>query len=664
MGPAITIFNGDTTFNTDTVNIRGDLRIADPPEAAFVRPITVSGQSGNRDTTVTLVFNTNSPVVTIASSAGSGPDRVVVKDMTITGGAGATGDGIQFDNELARNDVTFTNLEIHTNDSAGVRVGSQNAIDANKHLNFTITNSTIRDNGTDEKTDGGIVLGNASNATIGGDPSTEGNMIRNNIGDGVVVQRRDPKAAPNINNAILGNSIFNNSALGIDLEGGIKGGIMVDLSNGVTLNDKDFTTPDNSDVDTGPNNLQNTPEIMYAFIEIHDPSDPGDDELHIIYHVPSGKTNSAYDLTVEFFLADYLNSVKLIGSDGREGATFIASDTYEDIQALTSKMVSFNISSLPMGVQAVLNSAGVRNFSDPVRIVATATDANGNTSEFSRAGVINAKPGIESSRPMTATLVGNVSATASTIQVDATGLSELKRLSQNKRAFKIQIQNEELLVTGMFGNSLNVLRGLSETKPVFHPAGTGVVALIDLSFLSDPELQKPENADLLAGVLARNEVPRSELQFLGLPFDQLAMTGFVFTPGPDDPLAEEKPDLIINWSTAGDGLQSGLPEAWFDDEFGIYRVADQNGTVNGVAPSSNSGYASQALSSPAGDAQIIRNRASNSIGMIRLAGSINATQMSFVVENVPVLPTTPFDIIIDAEQMKVTNVAGNFWTVS
>src|SRR5207244_13605047 len=53
--------------------------------------------------------------------------------------------------------------------------------------------------------------------------------------------------APAVNNALLGNSIFSNAGLGIDLE---------------FDGDPNCIEPnDNCDVDTGPNNLQNYPVV-------------------------------------------------------------------------------------------------------------------------------------------------------------------------------------------------------------------------------------------------------------------------------------------------------------------------------------------------------------------------------------------------------------------
>ncbi len=91
----------------------------------------------------------------------------------------------------------------------------------------------------------GIILGESSNNIIGGVESGSGNIIAYNGQDGIYITTEGGIA---INNALLGNSIFNNGGLGINLEA------EDDPSPGVTLNDP-------GDGDSGPNNHQNFPLI-------------------------------------------------------------------------------------------------------------------------------------------------------------------------------------------------------------------------------------------------------------------------------------------------------------------------------------------------------------------------------------------------------------------
>ena len=88
----------------------------------------------------------------------------------------------------------------------------------------------------------GISVFGSPSTQIGGAAAGEGNIIANSGGDGI--------SAPYdfVTVAILGNSIYDNADLGIDLDGN------TDLGNGVTANDS-------GDGDTGGNDLLNYPVI-------------------------------------------------------------------------------------------------------------------------------------------------------------------------------------------------------------------------------------------------------------------------------------------------------------------------------------------------------------------------------------------------------------------
>jgi parallel beta-helix repeat protein len=83
----------------------------------------------------------------------------------------------------------------------------------------------------------GVLLTGSSSGTVGGADPSAANVIAFNGEDGVL------DVSDSIGNRILGNSIFSNKFLGIDLNG-----------DGRTANDP-------KDADTGPNNLQNFPTI-------------------------------------------------------------------------------------------------------------------------------------------------------------------------------------------------------------------------------------------------------------------------------------------------------------------------------------------------------------------------------------------------------------------
>jgi hypothetical protein len=181
---------------------------------------------------------------------------------------------------------------------------------------------------------GVVLFGGATNNTIGGTAAAAGNIIAFNAFDGVGLLD-----ATTIANSVLGNSMFSNGDLGIDLG-----------PTGVTPNDAD-------DADTGPNNRQNFPQLTGAVLV-------NGLQMIVGYEVPSTTDNSSYPLRVEFFKAD---------SSGAEGQTYLGFDTFLASEAAGSKAMAFT--------SAAAISAGER-------IVATATDAEGNTSEFSASIVV------------------------------------------------------------------------------------------------------------------------------------------------------------------------------------------------------------------------------------------------------------------------------------
>jgi CSLREA domain-containing protein len=171
----------------------------------------------------------------------------------------------------------------------------------------------------------------ASGNMVGGTAAGAGNVIAFNNEDGV-------KIDSGTGNAILGNSIFSNSPIGIDLNPFF-----------ATLNDA-------GDADSGTNNLQNFPTFQSAGID-------GSGNLIVQYFVDSDPVNSAFPLLIQFFKAD--------SPSPGQGKTYLASD------AFTSADFLAGFKSLNLGNAAALGIA----VQDPV--VATATDAANNTSEFS-----------------------------------------------------------------------------------------------------------------------------------------------------------------------------------------------------------------------------------------------------------------------------------------
>jgi CSLREA domain-containing protein len=187
---------------------------------------------------------------------------------------------------------------------------------------------------------GGILAFTASGGvTIGTDgdgqgDSLEGNLIAFNGGDGVTVI--DPSAFPSTRIRIRQNAIRSNDGLGIDLD-----------NDGVTLNDT-------LDSDTGPNNLQNYPVLTSAG------SSSGTLAVSLSFSVDTA--SARYPLDVDFYSAD----------PSGEGRRFVFSD---DI----SKSTWLGCASQICSTSFFTSEAHVIGDT----LVATITDALGNTSEFS-----------------------------------------------------------------------------------------------------------------------------------------------------------------------------------------------------------------------------------------------------------------------------------------
>ena len=174
----------------------------------------------------------------------------------------------------------------------------------------------------------------------------QGNVIAYNEGNAVTVTSLTP---PDIQNEITGNAIQSNTGVGIDLEGGTED------ADGRTANDA-------GDADDGPNRLQNYPEIQSAIVSSGD--------VTLTYLVDSDPTltsagASAYPLTINLYRAD---------ADQEEGFGIVGQDTYTatDHGGCGTPPCTKTIT--------VTSLIGVTQ-SD--FITATATDANGNTSELS-----------------------------------------------------------------------------------------------------------------------------------------------------------------------------------------------------------------------------------------------------------------------------------------
>jgi subtilisin-like proprotein convertase family protein len=254
-------------------------------------------------------------------------------------------DGVRIMNFAANNTIGGTTSAaantISGNPFSGVRIlnaATNNLIQGN-FIGSDFAGSLAVPNGTE----GVVIQSGANNNLVGGSVAGAGNTIAFNSQNGVAITD-----AGTTGNRIQRNSIRNNALLGID------------------LGDDGFTPNDVDDPDGGPNLLQNLPVFIGTTTLLGN-------SISLAYRVDSTTANQAYPLTVEFFVADSAN---------QEGRTFLASDSYTAGQSQTNK-------SIVIPAPALLTNQF---------LVATATDANGNTSEFSFAEPI-ALPVILGSEP-------------------------------------------------------------------------------------------------------------------------------------------------------------------------------------------------------------------------------------------------------------------------
>lgn len=259
--------------------------------------------------------------------------------------------------------TVYSSQNVIANNFIGTDVSGERAIPNGvgvsfhtKSTDYDCRNNTLEFNLISGNTDTGVRIDQAFE-----------NLIRSNIiglnksadtplpnGRGVEVQRTNSNlfventiAANKFEGIIVGynsvqeriskNSIYGNGEIGIDL-----------ADNGITEND-------GRDTDTGPNNLQNFPELESAAYETG--------TLEVQFNMSSDPSYAVYPLTIEFFKGDgkrqgkvYLNGFELTENDLPRG----------------KKPISIMLQ-LPEGF----------SFQDGDPLTATATDANGNTSEFS-----------------------------------------------------------------------------------------------------------------------------------------------------------------------------------------------------------------------------------------------------------------------------------------
>ena len=249
-------------------------------------------------------------------------------DVTGSRALGTTNIGILIgsNNNLVGGDVPGSRNVISGNIN-GVQLGFSSVAGNVIQGNFIGLNAT----GTAPlgNTGQGVFITGAVNNIIGGTQTGAGNKIAFNGGAGVAI------TGSGQGNAIRGNSIFSNTGLGIDLGG-----------NGVTPND-------DSDLDSGVNNLQNFPVITGVLSSSNST-------------IIQGTLKSLPGIT---FQIDFYSNAAVDPSGNGEGAVFFGTAS---VNTNANGDATIN-ATIPAGLPAGRV------------ITATATDPNGNTSEFSAA---------------------------------------------------------------------------------------------------------------------------------------------------------------------------------------------------------------------------------------------------------------------------------------
>ncbi len=276
----------------------------------------------------------------ISGNGGAGIQIMQGRNVTIEGnlvGTNATADsaignslsGIFTNSFFDTTNLVIKNNVVCGNGGDGIHVANTNLSGNVIFGNFIGTNRTeSRQMGN---TGNGVVTNFASFWKIGGTNSGEGNVIANNGQHGVLISNTGVDTA----NAIRVNSIYNNGYLGI------KHGSL----------DYIPTPNDNLDTDEGPNGLQNYPVFTLA-----------QKDSFNIYLAGNFNSYPNASFTLDFFTNDSADT-----SGFGEGKNYLG---------------SLNVTTDASGNATFGDTIDISN--NPGEFVtATATDANGNTSEFS-----------------------------------------------------------------------------------------------------------------------------------------------------------------------------------------------------------------------------------------------------------------------------------------
>ncbi len=304
-------------------------------EAGARNIISGNGASGNGNVALGTNSFSNSPAVTVLGN-------YIGTDVTGTRALGGLVPGIRIfssNNTIGGTDVAARN--VISGNSIGIQLGVFSSGLVGNVIQGNFIGLNAAGTAAVPNTQQGIAVSDAVNNTIGGVASGAGNTIAFNLGPGITM-------SGGAGNTVRGNSIFSNNGLGIDL---LVGGV-----TGVTPNDV-------NDSDAGANNLQNFPVITTVLSSANSTTIQG----------------SLKSIPLTTFQIDFYSNAAVDPSGNGEGAQF------------------FNTTAVTTDANgnATINATFPAGLPSGRVITATATDPNGNTSEFSAADSTGASGSVQ-----------------------------------------------------------------------------------------------------------------------------------------------------------------------------------------------------------------------------------------------------------------------------
>lgn len=215
--------------------------------SAVTNTVGTDNLIGGADTGAANVFSGNGAVgIFIGGGSYTVQGNLVGTDYSGSTGMGNTQVGVV----LYGNNTSVLNNVISDNGVGLYIVGNSNIAKSN-NIGTTLNGD---DGGIGNISDGVAVISGSSGNIIGGITASESNTIAHNGGAGISVMSISIASLTPIDNSILGNRIYGNTALGIDIADDSDGNQIADIDVGPNANDA-------GDLDTGANGYLNYPVI-------------------------------------------------------------------------------------------------------------------------------------------------------------------------------------------------------------------------------------------------------------------------------------------------------------------------------------------------------------------------------------------------------------------